>query len=775
MTAVMQQRSGDGQAQAQESNATSDLRVGVAFYENARDAAPTHTGTLRWAELVPRLTKHTVRAKKDGPAFSMVTMKAGAGRRNESVLSLSGVVLDFDSGKAIVDAAGPLAGIEHVLYTTHSHRPEVPRFRIVLPLAREVSPAEYPAVWRGAVALCGGGADGACKDPSRLFFLPSHPAGAEAIRFAGHERGRVLDPAELIALDRQREGGDNVLQLPSRQDAARGARDVNAEVLGHEPWDETPENVQRVRSMLAAIPADCEYEKWRSVVGAVQSLDWVDGEGLARDWSATAHDKFDADAFRKLWDGGLGKTTGLSIGTLLRCAREQGWADPQGPAVALTPMADGGVAAADPIEELNKRYFLAPVGDGGVSHWEVRADPDTGQTVAHPIKSLAFSLALENKVVSVQEGGRMRPQAASRYFNRHPRRRQYDRVMFAPGAPERPGVFNLWSGFAVEPASGDVGLFTRLMEALLPDPVMRNYVLRWMAHLVQRPGVRTDVAVVLRGGRGVGKGSLARVLLAIFGRYGLHITQPRHLTGNFNAHLAHTAFVFADEAVWAGDRSATGPLKTLITEPTLLIERKGFDAAPARNCVSVLFASNEGWVVPAGDDERRFAVTDCGDALRGEHGFFHNYNAWLEEGGVAAVLSHLLSIDLSGWEPRKVPHTAALDEQKLHTLDPLDRWVYSRLTEGVALDWPECEWRTEVLRSDVCRGVADDVRREGRTHQQFDPMTVGKRLRELIGASDGPQRRDGHSRNRTWLLPELPEARARAARVLGIAHPRWEE
>ena len=41
-----------------------------------------------------------------------------------------------------------------------------------------------------------------------------------------------------------------------------------------------------------------------------------------------------------------------------------------------------------------------------------------------------------------------------------------------------------------------------------------------------------------------------------------------------------------------------------------MIEFKGVNAIRMRNFVRVLMSSNEGWVVPAGMDERRFCVLD---------------------------------------------------------------------------------------------------------------------------------------------------------------------
>jgi hypothetical protein len=75
-------------------------------------------------------------------------------------------------------------------------------------------------------------------------------------------------------------------------------------------------------------------------------------------------------------------------------------------------------------------------------------------------------------------------------------------------------------------------------------------------------------------------------------------------------------------AYWPGDKSAEGTLKRLITEPRLFIERKGIDGFEVENCIHLVMASNDEWVVPASIDERRFVVSRVSDHRRGDAAYF---------------------------------------------------------------------------------------------------------------------------------------------------------
>ena len=141
--------------------------------------------------------------------------------------------------------------------------------------------------------------------------------------------------------------------------------------------------------------------------------------------------------------------------------------------------------------------------------------------------------------------------------------------------------------------------------------------------MVQHPRKRLGVSLVLRSDeQGTGKGLFAKIFGHLFGKHYLHVTNPRHLTGNFNAHLIDCLLLFADEAFWAGDKSAEGALKTLITEELRAVEIKGKDVFQARNFTRLLIASNKSWVVPSELHDRRFVILDVNPQRKRDTDYF---------------------------------------------------------------------------------------------------------------------------------------------------------
>ena len=269
--------------------------------------------------------------------------------------------------------------------------------------------------------------------------------------------------------------------------------------------------------------------------------------------------------------------------------------------------------APDPLREMNNEYCVVP--DGGKSRvltFEHATRRVGGKVyVRHVPTFLAFedfrNLHL-HKVIPA--GDRFVP--VGHWWLKNPARRQYAGIIFEPCGPEVvDDRLNLWRGSGIEPLNRATGRrYAGHIKQVLAngDAAADTYIINWLAWLVQYPAERAEVALVFRGKRGAGKGTLGNCLMRLFSRRTVHISSADHLVGRFNAHLRDACFLFADEAYWPGDKRAEGALQRLITEPHLFIEAKGRDGTSVPNMLHVLMASNEDWIVPAGEGERRYAV-----------------------------------------------------------------------------------------------------------------------------------------------------------------------
>lgn len=283
-----------------------------------------------------------------------------------------------------------------------------------------------------------------------------------------------------------------------------------------------------------------------------------------------------------------------------------------------------------------------------------------------------------------------------KYWLSHPMRRQFDYMRFMPQG-DKPGIYNLWRGFNFQPQPGDCSLFLEHLQENVcgGNESYFNYLIQWMARGVQFPASAGEVAIVMRGGKGVGKSIVSKIYGKMFGRHFLHIANPSHLVGNFNAHLRDVIVLFADEAFFAGDKRHESVLKMLITEDCIPIEAKGVDVEMYPNYVHMMMAANDPHVIRASGDERRYFVLEVSDNKKQNKKFFGQMIDQMKTGGYEALLFHLQGIDLSEFQVREVPQTEALQEQKLLSMSIDEEWWYRKLQNGRVLE-SSPEWEGSV-------------------------------------------------------------------------------
>lgn len=327
------------------------------------------------------------------------------------------------------------------------------------------------------------------------------------------------------------------------------------------------------------------------------------------------------------------------------------------------------------VDEFNGRYFVA-LHAGKTRVYEPARDPLTRRVSYHAMSFADLRNAYLHKTIAIGAGphGQPRIAPAAEIWLRHARRRTFlGGLVFDPSGGAAPDAFNLWQGFAVEPAPGSWHLLREHVRHVVcgGDGELFEYLLSWTATIVQRPASRGEVALVLKGGEGTGKGIFLRAIKHLLGQHGFAVNNAKHLIGNFNLHLRDCVFLFADEAFFAGDKQHIGTLKSLVTEPYLTIEGKGQDIVQTPNYLHIAMASNEEWVVPAALDARRFFVLNVSDERVGDFQYFTDIDNQMSHGGYEAMLFELLHRDIGKFNVRNFPNTDALGEQKKLSL-PLE-------------------------------------------------------------------------------------------------------
>jgi hypothetical protein len=693
-------------------------------------------------ELAKEICKTTALTKDVLPwlkfaRFGDIKSEMGSLRHDANVTGITGVEADYDGEVVSFDEAVKIAekaGLLAIIYTSPSHKQEAPRWRVICPTSIELPPdqrrhlmARLNGLYRGIFA-----AESWALSQSYVYgSVDNNPD--HRVEIVDGEFIDLLDELDLIAIAR-----------PAAKKATTGGNKLN----GSGAAIALEDLAGWARGLITEGASEGKKVRQRGkqffeIVKYLRSKDYTAAQVI--------------ELLARHPDGVAGKYDGRLDTEVARA-----W--------------DKVAVDNEVIEKFNARY--AVVNEAGKAFvYEQVYDQQLEREILIRITFSDLRKFYQNR--RIQVGDTMTTEAD--HWLNSPNRRQYlAGVVFDPTGNAPADCWNLWSGFAVEPREGDWSLMrTHIRDVICAGNAGNfEYTLNWTARMFQKPNRPGEVATVLKGLKGVGKGIFFHYLRKAWGQHGVYITNAKHLVGNFNAHLRDCVFLFADEAFFAGDREHESVLKSLITDPVLPIEGKYQNVVNLANMLHVGMASNADWVIPASHDERRYFAQDVSDKHRGDKKYFEAIGAQMDSGGLAAMIHELLDRDISAFDVGAIPNTDALITQKKLSLDTLDRWLIAVLERGFVwrsrhgleqfYKWQEF-YATELL---------------DRSHQQWcvqnrvsRPATrelLGKRMTEIYGLSSRPAERsiigeadstalldriDGHVVNSDELIQWRPSAR----------------
>jgi hypothetical protein len=384
------------------------------------------------------------------------------------------------------------------------------------------------------------------------------------------------------------------------------------------------------------------------------------------------------------------------------------------------------------VRELNEKHAIVMLGGKcAILNEEIDivfSRPDISFSSPHDIKTRYL-----NQKIWIQNGtGKSKQVSIANLWLQHEKRREYKQVVFAPGQDVQ-GCYNLYRGMAYEPKEGSWKLLRQhILNAICQgDKDIYKYILSWMADAVQNPGgERPGVSIVLRGPRGAGKGIVANTFGELFGHHYRHIEQQSQLVGKFNQHLKDALLVFADECFFAGDKQSESTIKRIITEKTIRIEPKGQESFEVRNFMRLWIASNEQWVIPAGEEERRFLMLDVKSPPSDKRTYFAPIWKEIANGGREAMLYDLLRIEYDADSLREAPRTDALLSQIEEGAPPEWKFWYHCLKRGTILNSTKEKWEIGPISSKQLYAEFVEFAKPLGKHFLPSPDSFGRKLRK---------------------------------------------
>ncbi len=340
----------------------------------------------------------------------------------------------------------------------------------------------------------------------------------------------------------------------------------------------------------------------------------------------------------------------------------------------------------------------------------------------------------------------------------------YTEIAFSP-ITKPTTTLNYWVKSPVQPYPGNWDILkAHLLEVICAgDQSNYDYLIRYVAHMLQRPEMKPGVMIVLLGGQGTGKGMFFQILQRIWPKTSLLVSDIQQVVGQFNAALESNFVILMDEALFSGDRKSQERMKSFVTEQTLQIEQKHQPSRTIQSVHRFFASSNHKQFSHVEADDRRLLFLRVSDQYQGNHAYFETLaQAINDDAVIAAMVDDLLALDLKNFNVRERPITSEHGLQKMLSLQGLDRYWYEVLMN-------ECFDTRDDIHDSWCgprfistKNISARYREFDSRSQRFGP-TLSKEIADAITRlcpSAKPDRKSLNNRQaRGHNLPDLNTAR----------------
>lgn len=300
---------------------------------------------------------------------------------------------------------------------------------------------------------------------------------------------------------------------------------------------------------------------------------------------------------------------------------------------------------------------------------------------------------------------------------------------------------NLWSepGIVQEELPEDwesrAEVFTRHLAYLIPDLREHDLVLKWFAHLIQRPEQLPGWHLLLIAERtfGTGRNWIAHCLALMFPRNAVEdLPLKRLLEGKHNSEIEAAILGVVDE-IHEGGRDQwekEQELRSFLTAKTRMINPKFIKPYPVKNFLRVLMFSNHLDALPIPEDDRRHFVARCSTIPQTKEYYDALYDALEDRANLRSIFEFLMNVDLEGFE---IAGRAPASDIKSEMVKE------ARGDEETELRRIIAEWPSDVMRSATLRSMLQKFRDNdlmfGEERHKSDQLSTGllRRLYRVCG------------------------------------------
>ena len=289
--------------------------------------------------------------------------------------------------------------------------------------------------------------------------------------------------------------------------------------------------------------------------------------------------------------------------------------------------------------------------------------------------------------------------------------------------------------------------------------------------------MRTNVMMVLKGGQGTGKGILADFFEKfVYGKACCKQIQGLdHITGEFNCTLRGAALVIIDEASERASFNAKGRgstaafdcLKRLITGDDFRLTNKHVDSELIANIITYILFTNHDNPIFLEKDDRRYFMNEISAIYRGNREYFRKLKGAIMNELVGNAFYTLCRIHpvwkCEGWSGNleDIPLTKLKEDTLKSCRGKSNLFLDEIFVEGnlpIKEDLLNTKLKPEsvLISSNSLYAMYKVWQRQTNNGDMLPQITLSKKIKEIVGISEGGRHRDGADRpNYFEIEPDL--------------------
>lgn len=247
--------------------------------------------------------------------------------------------------------------------------------------------------------------------------------------------------------------------------------------------------------------------------------------------------------------------------------------------------------------------------------------------------------------------------------------------------PDLPPPSFLYTSYECVPNVIALPVFEQFLDVLTNHKrAIKEYILNWCAHLVQKPLELPGVALIFIGQKGVGKDTFGDFL----GTYIIGSTYYQNYSNQlqyFDKHDIFKANKFLVKVEELSrkilcDENNDTYIKSSITAPTTTINPKNGTPYEVRNYKRVIGTTNHSNALNIDQNERRYVFSVVSPEKMGDHTYWTMIRDVLfTPAGALAVTNMLLAQDITSFNPRALPENTYLKQLQEDTTDSVQKFI----------------------------------------------------------------------------------------------------